>query len=486
MNRLSSPIQHQRGLTLLELMIALSIAAIIGLSVFLQQVREARAVQARASATHITMIGEAVDRYIKNNSLALSANASTTITTATLKGANTCGAGQQCLDNGVLETNPWGSAYTIRINRVGATAPFSFDALIITTSPWTIGADTVLSLVGQAAAAVRSQWGTAGMTYDATEISGVGGSWTRAVAQFPGITAAGQLGFFISAVNANLDNTYLRIDGTNQMNAPLNMGTNTINNAVNVNASGTVTAGGVASGTITTTGNAAFGADVSVASNLTALNATTNGTLTANGAATFQQDVTIAAGRTLTSAGALNINAAGGLNLNPTSTSATTIGGAGGVGRLQVSGTEGRVVAQGDVEISSLNGMRPGLTNTSVRNLLPTLVETNTYFVGHGQVGSYDIATSTMTITGTTIPQPSCPSSSGTPGTPEIFVIPQFMSGGTGPGAGEFRFNYRATGPVGGAWGIEITHNSGVAQTCTTGVNGTCPGLARVYCRYGT
>lgn len=443
------------GFTLIELMVVLAIMALIAIYQANKARRDAEDLQSTAAADSIKMVGQALASYISNNTAALSGAASTAVTVATLQGAAACGTAP-CLTS-AFAVPAWVGGYTSRVRRLGASAPYQFEALVCTNSGWVISGVTRGDLVG---AAVQKIGGAGAMTYDAVNGAYPNGSGTPlGIANYPASNATAKLCYYISQSTTALDLLYLRTDGTNQMNAALNMGGQAISNATTVTATGTITGGNLntggavnATGTITggnlTTGGAvtATGNVTSAAlvrgANVTATSALSGATLSTTGNATIGGNATVT--------GDLNVN-------DVTATGAMTA-----TGNITSSGT---VQAATDMVITSLTSRPSAPGVTSVKGLLPKLSELYNY---------------TITADGQTVPVPTC----STGGTPQVFILPHVATGTAG--GGMWGTQVRMTGPSGGVWTVVArdSHNLriGVNSTDIPAANFTA--IVRTFCTY--
>lgn len=298
-------LRKQKGYSLIELMVVLSIMMAISIVILQELKSRAEDNFSKAAAVQMDAVGQALQNYIAVQQTALAASPVTDVTIADLIAGNH-------LPAGFATTNIWSSPYSMRVRRIGTAAPYSYEALI-TTLPYIDNGVTRIDIVG---AAVNHMDGPGGMSYDATTASGRAGSWTASSASYPAITAAGQLSYLIGpGTTANLDGTYLRIDGGNAMSGTLNMGGNALNNATNVSATGVVTSGSVSSGNISSTGTvsaasvatsgAVSAGSVASTGGITGASLASSGTLTVSGNATVNGAIST---DTLTAANDVNIS----------------------------------------------------------------------------------------------------------------------------------------------------------------------------------
>ncbi|MEJ6002613.1 prepilin-type N-terminal cleavage/methylation domain-containing protein [Paucibacter soli] len=434
------------GFTLVELMVVLAISGMIAVYVA-QRAREAAEDRLTASsADNAIMLGKALAIHMSNNTAVLAGAAATLPTVADLQLPNSCGPGASCLAS-TFQPSSWMGGWTMKITRIGAGSPYQFEALACTNNPWTVNGTTRIDLVGST---VKKIGGLGGMTYDATGAVGNGGSWAGSVAAYPFANVAGKLCYFVSQSLTALDSLYLRTDGTNKMNAALQMNGNDIQSAKDITATGIVDANAMKSATSVD------------AATMTATGLVKGATLTSDG------DINVGAGSSIKSTGAMSIQAGGNLILQPQDNGAgskTVVGGSGGSGSLEaitITATD-KMTATNDVEITSLTSRPSAPTTVSVKSLLPSLVEVNSH---------------TLTADGQSIPAAVCPAgSSGS----RVFIIPQ-QARGTVTGTALWGSTMYASGPLGGPWTLYAKDANGASMT----VSGGAPflALARVFCAF--
>ena len=399
------------GFTLIELMIVIVITTIGMMFAADQVVRSHQDVQAKLAADNMTIIGIAMDRYAKNNATALGAQLGVSPFYKDITQADLVSDGS--LSQTFAPANPWGSAYKMRFWRVG-TGPYTIQGLVMTASPWKVSSVNRIDLARSAALKMGC---SGGWTIAQATTSGPIGcpglnsfGWSSPASTYPltGMVpasydaAGGQLFYQINSGASINDATYLRIDGTNKMLAALNMNNNGILAATNVTATNIDTATVNATGLITA--NAVSAAGLISGATVNATGVITGGVLTSNG------NINIAPGAILQSTGRMHIQSGETLYLQPFSNasgSKTSVGGGGGSGDLAVLNN---ITATNDVLISNLASRSNSPITTSVKALLPTLVE----------VGSVP-----LNIHGQNIPLPTCDAG----GIPKIFPIPQTVTG---------------------------------------------------------
>lgn len=255
---------RQRGLSLLEIVIAISISTIGIVFTLRQGIAEAEGVAVEKAAKDLTLIGEAGKAYVTAQSGP--SGALTTMPTNTalvevsdLLAANSCGA-TACLSSSMSDFAAPGAAaanrYVMRVNRLGTAGNYSYVAAVYTVQPWTSGSGRRLDLAG---AAVRKVGGNALLSTSVGSMRTMGNTGTGAAtitsADFPELTAIGQLGYFASGGNPNVnDSIYLRRDGLYPMTGNLQMGNNSISGANGVSASTVAATGAVSAGSVSSTG----------------------------------------------------------------------------------------------------------------------------------------------------------------------------------------------------------------------------------------
>lgn len=240
----------KRGFTLLEITIVLGIGSLIGFMKFQDMRKEQEAVMAQAVGFQMKQVGEAVNRYIsirynKLSTLSSSRSQSSDPGPRTCT-ANGCEITYQTLVNESLlpstyaGVNAQKSSYKILLKRSGVSPNYVINGLIATTIPWVEGGKTRYDLLGKS---MQSAGIDSGMTKSPAQASGYNGVWTEKSTDYPAINKAGLLVYRVG-YDSSMYSVYLRRDGTLPMTGNLNMGTNDINNAKNITASGTGIFGG--------------------------------------------------------------------------------------------------------------------------------------------------------------------------------------------------------------------------------------------------
>lgn len=309
------PHSAQRGMSLLDVMLALTITAIATVVTVRDNLVLADSSSVDRVASDLTLIGESGKAFITANSgssgiLSTMGPNTLVLTIANLQAPTSCGT-NACLTAAYLFTPPGQAAanqYLVRINRSGAPGAYTYTSAAYATKPWVTGGTTRLDLVG---AAAKKVGGNALISYTTTTMDSMGGTGTGAAtitnAGFPEITAVGQIGYMVSGGTPNInDAIYLRRDGLYAMTGNLQMGSNSVTGANAVNASSVTSTGAVNAGSVTTGGTVSANAVTATTSiggaTITASTSMSTGTLNASGnistsgnvAVTGAGDVTIA------------------------------------------------------------------------------------------------------------------------------------------------------------------------------------------------
>lgn len=244
---------RKKGFTLVETALVLSISVFIGFVAFSQLVKGQEVNKAQYAGDQIKMIGESVNAYISNHYDVLSTLSNATGTSSDL-GPRTCNtATGSCtittatlMNEGLLPSsysgkNVYGYGYNILLKRSGTAPYYKINGMVLTDTSLGIGSNIRYDLLGQAMlkAGIDS-----GMTNNSSSVvSGFNGSWTANNSDFSNINKIGLLAYQAGYGTYNYS-VFLRRDGTLPMTGNLNMGSNSINNAVDYNGSGNINTGG--------------------------------------------------------------------------------------------------------------------------------------------------------------------------------------------------------------------------------------------------
>ena len=258
----------KKGFTLTEIALVLSIAAIAGFIAFSQMVKQEEFNKAGMAGSQIKLIGDSVNAYISNHYDTLSSLTNSTGTSSDL-GPRTCTAStNSCsitvatlVNEGLLPStysgkNVYGSGYNIILKRNGTSPYYKINGMVTTASSLITGSNIRYDLLGQA---MQKAGIDSGMTRGtSTTVSGYNGAWTATSTDYSNINLAGILAYQAGYGTYNYS-VFLRRDGTLPMTGDLNMGSQDINNAVNITASGATK-----SGTLESTGSTTVGTSLTV------------------------------------------------------------------------------------------------------------------------------------------------------------------------------------------------------------------------------
>jgi len=244
-----------KGFTLIELMLVISVGIGISFVSFQGLVQKQENIQSYAAGQQLQQVGLATNNYIGNHYDTISTLSNST-GSSTDPGPRTCNTSsssctitiQTLINEGFLSptygnTNIYGAGYNILLKRSGSSPYYNLTGLVLTNKPWVTGSATKIryDLLGNAmqAAGIDSAMSRTSPTI----LEGYKGNWSTTVDTYSIINQQGLLGYQVG-FGSNAYSLFLRRDGSLPMTGALNMGANDINNAKNINASGTMTAGG--------------------------------------------------------------------------------------------------------------------------------------------------------------------------------------------------------------------------------------------------
>lgn len=252
-------IKTMKGFSLIETSLVLGVAAFIGFVSFTQMLKSQESQKSSFAGNQIKLIGDSVNAYISNHydklsTLTNASGSSLDIGPRTcLTSNNTCTITVETLVNeGLLPStyskkNVYGHGYNIILKRSGTSPYYHIYGMITTNTPLIISGKTRYDLLGQA---MQSAGIDSGMTHNSSSmVSGFNGAWTASVTDYANINQQGLLAYQAGYGTYNYS-VFLRRDGTLPMTGNLNMGANSIDNAVdyngtgNLKTNGTITAGG--------------------------------------------------------------------------------------------------------------------------------------------------------------------------------------------------------------------------------------------------
>lgn len=229
--------RQQRGFTLLELMVVMGIGALMMVLTVQKQDYELHKRQSEQVGEQLAQYKDAVKDFIAANFTYYRDNAPNTWDSDHLTVPTARLVADGFLPAGFSSTNIHGSTYRTRVIRIGAWPNYDYEALTV-VDPIVVRGNVRDDLAGVVAGVLGGAAG--GYATSATQARGLRASWTFNNATFPNITAQGQPVAFVQYSDSDLTNQFLRIDGTNQMQADLNAGNNSLQNVVDLNMTGNI------------------------------------------------------------------------------------------------------------------------------------------------------------------------------------------------------------------------------------------------------
>ena len=241
----------QKGFTLIELMMVISIGLLMTFISFQQMLKEHENTTAKIAGQQIKQIGNSVNSYIAvhYDKIAILKNSENITQDPGPRICNnensTCEISLQTLINeGLLpltynNKNIFNSDYKIILRRSGNSPYYNVTGLITTDNPWFGNNNNNIryDLLGKA---MQEAGIDSGMTRDIPSVlSGYKGLWTHNTAEFSNVNKLGQLGFQVGYGSYSYS-IYLRRDGTLPMTGNLNMGSQSINNVKDITAYGLI------------------------------------------------------------------------------------------------------------------------------------------------------------------------------------------------------------------------------------------------------
>lgn len=257
MTRLSTPrkptVQRsQKGFSLLEVLLAVTIAIGLGSMQLGQLKRDTETKQAQIVGQQMRSVGNAFNAYLAQNygrivdmeninapgtALApgpLACNAGTRICTITSDTLRRSGL----LPASFSGRNSYGSTYNYYIRVTGSAARWNVDGVVVTNDPYTVGGAVRHDMIGAAMLEAGADSGSTRTV--ANQINGYNGTWLETT--YPQVNQIGLLAYR-AGYGASNNSAYLRVDGSLPMQGDLDMGGHDILAAQNVTSTGTVTAG---------------------------------------------------------------------------------------------------------------------------------------------------------------------------------------------------------------------------------------------------
>lgn len=246
---------RQSGFSLLEVMLAVTVAIALGSMQLSQIRRDTEDSQARAVGEQLRIVGSALNTYIAMQYSYLVAGTNVSgAGTADDPGERTCtpvgGTEFDCtitrsalIGLGLVPPsfsgqNAYGSEYEYFIQVRGAAPNWRVSGIVRTTNPYVVGGMVRYDLIGSAMYAAGADSGV--VRSDVNIIQGLNDTWKTVSGDYP----PGQLGQLAYRAGYGTSGfaTYVRIDGTTPMSGNLDLGGNDIVDAGNIGASGDVTA----------------------------------------------------------------------------------------------------------------------------------------------------------------------------------------------------------------------------------------------------
>ena len=391
-------IKKNKGFTLIELILVISIGSLISFLSFQELIKKQDNLLAQSAGEQINKVGNAVNSYIAVHYDDLSKLQNSTNNT-TDPGPRTCITStgictitiQTLINEGILPstfsgTNSFNSGYSISLKRTGNSPYYNINGIVLTNNSWIGSGNKVrYDLLGTA---MQKAGIDSGMSNSSTnKISGYNGSWSVDNTTFSNINKTGLLAYQVGYGSYSYS-IYLRRDGTLPMTGNLDMGTQSINNAKNITASGTTQ-----SGTLRSTGATAVGTTLNVA-----------GATTLSGAVSANNNLNVAGTTTLVGTnvnGQLNANsnfmAAGTSNLRGATTLNSTLNVA-GTSTLAGTNVNGQLNANSNFMVAGTSNLRGATTLNSTLNVAGTSTFANANVNGGLTVAGAETIKGVLTV----------------------------------------------------------------------------------------
>lgn len=230
--RKSLPKRSQKGFSLLEVLLAVTIAIGLGSMQLGQLKRETETKQAQIVGQQIRMVGNALNAYMAQHYGSIVAMGSypapgdaehpgpvvcnpgtgiCTITSDTLRRAG-------LLPASFSGRNSYGSTYNYYIRVTGPTDYWRVDGVVVTNDPYTVGGAVRHDMIGAAMLEAGADSGSTRTV--ANQINGYNGTWLET--SFPQVNQIGLLAYRAGYGSSN-NSAYLRVDGSLPMSNNLKM-----------------------------------------------------------------------------------------------------------------------------------------------------------------------------------------------------------------------------------------------------------------------
>ena len=420
-------IKNNKGFTLIELILVISIGSLISFLSFQELIKKQDNLLAQSAGEQINKVGNAVNSYIAVHYDDLSKLQNSTNNT-TDPGPRTCITStgictitiQTLINEGILPstfsgTNSFNSGYSISLKRTGSSPYYNINGIVLTNNSWIGSGNKVrYDLLGTA---MQKAGIDSGMSNSSTnKISGYNGSWSVDNTTFSNINKTGLLAYQVGYGSYSYS-IYLRRDGTLPMTGNLDMGSQNINNVNNITASGAIQ-----SATIKSTGAITVGTTLNVSGVTTLSGTNVNGVLNANsnfvtagttnlkGATTLNSTLNVAGTSTLSGTnvnGVLNANnnfvTAGTTNLKGATTLNSTLNVA-GISTLANTNINGSLNLSGAAGIGGILTVNNAINSTGNITSNGQVKGSTIVSSGRATVGEYLQLNGTATANGTCSP----------------------------------------------------------------------------------